>query len=148
VYCRGVVVTTDTSSNTIPRRSYVNSYNANYITVATIEYDIVCRIAFSWGFDIIIDMAIWGGKMTSKIVKCKCTHFMQDEINGAGNRTANGTQNGQFRCTVCGTLHGSTSIVASTAKVAEQPQHKKAIEKKKKGEKKEINKKSLKGGKR
>ena len=82
------------------------------------------------------------------MVRCKCTHFGQDEINGVGNRTANETRNGQFRCTVCGTLHGSTSIVAPV-KVAEQPvQHKKAIEKKKKGEKKEINKKSLKGGKR
>lgn len=86
--------------------------------------------------------------MTSKIVKCNCAHFTQDEMNGVGNRTANETRNGQWRCTVCGTLHGSTSTVTPMKVKVEQPvQQKKAVEKKK-GEKKEINKKSLKGGKR
>lgn len=86
--------------------------------------------------------------MTSKIVKCNCTHFMQDEINGVGNRTANETRTGQFRCTVCGTLHGSTSTVTPVKVKVEQPvQQKKAMEKKA-VEKKEINKKSLKGNKR
>jgi len=102
--------------------------------------------------------------MTSKIVKCTCTHFMQDEINGPGNRTANETRSGQFRCTVCGTLHGSSSITGAVKAKVEQPvQQKKAVEKKvvekKKGEKKTVDKKkgekktvekakSMKGGKR
>jgi hypothetical protein len=88
--------------------------------------------------------------MTSKIVKCNCTHFTQDEINGVGNRTANETRNGQFRCTVCGTLHGSTSTVTQVKAKVEQPvQQKKAVEKKKVGEKKVVEKtKSLKGNKR
>jgi hypothetical protein len=89
--------------------------------------------------------------MTSKVVKCTCIHPVQDEINGVGNRTANEIRNGQFRCTVCGALHGSTSGVTNIVKAkVEQPvQQKKAIEKKKKGEKKIVEKaKSLKGNKR
>ena len=92
--------------------------------------------------------------MTSKTVKCNCVHFTQDEINGPGNRTANETRNGQFRCTVCGALHGSTSVTSSAKAKVEQPaQQKKAVEKKvvekKKGEKKTVEKaKSMKGGKK
>lgn len=92
--------------------------------------------------------------MTSKVVKCNCTHCMQDEINGLGNRTANETRSGQFRCTVCGTLHGSSSATSTVKAKVEQPvQQKKAVEKKvvekKKGEKKVVEKaKSMKGGKR
>ena len=84
--------------------------------------------------------------MTSKIVKCNCAHSMQDEMNGAGNRNANEMKDGRFRCTVCGTVHGSGAT--TTVKAKEQPvQQKKAVEKKV-VDKKAAGKTSLKGGKR
>jgi hypothetical protein len=85
--------------------------------------------------------------MTSKIVKCNCAHSMQDEINGVGNRNANEMKDGRFRCTVCGTIHGSGA--ATAVKVKEQPvQQKKAVEKEVVDKKKDGKKASLKGNKR
>ena len=85
--------------------------------------------------------------MTSKIVKCNCVHSMQDEVNGVGNRNANEMKDGRYRCTICGTVHGSGAATAAKAK--EQPiQQKKAVEKKVVDKKKDEKKASLKGGKR
>jgi hypothetical protein len=94
-----------------------------------------------------------------KIIKCTCLHSYQDELYGAGMRAANPTASGQFRCTVCGTVHGSQSastvVVKKAAEpaVKTQPAAKKTPEKKKPDDKKKDNKGkekkgSLKGGKR
>ena len=82
--------------------------------------------------------------MTSKIVKCTCNHPMQDSLYGSGNRCANETRSGQYRCTSCGALIGSAQVMSTTvsqkvaAKKAEPVKTTKEPEKKK----------SLKGGKR
>jgi hypothetical protein len=97
-----------------------------------------------------------------KILKCTCKHEFQDSLYGAGNRAMNDMKSGQFRCTVCGTVHGSTSSSTPTqiskpvATKSEKPvvkeTPKKVIDKKiggKSTEKKPKEKKtSMKGGKR
>jgi hypothetical protein len=68
---------------------------------------------------------------------------MQDEMNGYGNRTANETRSGTFRCTVCGALYGPGAVDTQTKVKVEPIQQKKAVEKK------VVEKaKSMKGGKR
>lgn len=106
--------------------------------------------------------------MTSKLVKCTCTHADQDKMYGQGNRMANETRSSQLRCTVCGTLHGSASMVTTTKKASspaaepakKEPEKKvvfkaktekkdtKAKDTKAKPDKKADKKKSLKGSKR
>ena len=81
--------------------------------------------------------------MTSKIVKCACIRPAMDILYGEGNRCANETRSGQFRCTACGALIGSAKIMSTTVsqKVAAkkvEPVKEKEVDKKK----------SLKGGKR
>jgi len=106
--------------------------------------------------------------MTTKIIKCNCKHNWQDEAYGYGNRVANETRNGQFRCTVCGSVSGSQSVTQIVAKkevatginkasenvVATKKPEKVTTKKKvagdKKGKKDEkpLKKPSMKGGKR
>ena len=83
--------------------------------------------------------------MTSKIVKCTCKHPVQDSMYGVGNRCANETRSGQYRCTSCGALIGSAQIMSTTVlkKVAA-----KKVEPVKIDKKEPDKKKSLKGGKR
>lgn len=99
--------------------------------------------------------------MTSKLIKCTCSHEDQDKMYGQGNRMANEARTGQYRCTVCGTLHGSAQSFTPVVK-AKEPEPAKKVEKKvpaKKAEKKVTTKgepksksaekkKSVKGGKR
>ena len=87
-----------------------------------------------------------------KIVKCTCQHSYQDELYGKGNRCANETRTGQFRCTVCQALHGSASLTTAVkAKPAAptEPVAKKEPEKAKDAKaEKPAKKASLKGNKR
>jgi len=87
----------------------------------------------------------------SDIVKCTCKHSYQDSLYGIGNRVANSMRTGQSKCTVCGTVHGSQSVVKS-AKIKD-PVVKEIVKVEKKSEvkdekKKDDKKKSVKGGKR
>jgi rubrerythrin len=47
--------------------------------------------------------------MSAKVVACNCKHEFQDEHYGKGKRLANLTGKGEYRCTVCGTLHRGPS---------------------------------------
>jgi len=102
--------------------------------------------------------------MTSKVVRCTCAHKYQDELYGAGNRMANELRNGQFKCTVCGSVVGSSQSIHQAPKaketekevVKEKAVKEKAVKEKstkapdkKVGEKdKKKGKSSMKGGKR
>jgi len=102
--------------------------------------------------------------MTSKVVRCTCAHKYQDELYGAGNRMANELRNGQFKCTVCGSVVGSSQSIHQAPKaketekevVKEKAVKEKAVKEKstkapdkKAGEKdKKKGKGSMKGGKR
>jgi len=95
--------------------------------------------------------------MTTKIIKCNCKNDWQDETYGFGNRVANETRNGQFRCTVCGLVSGSqsvTQVIVKKEPVKEIAKPEKVVTKKvagdKKGKKddKPLKKPSMKGGKR
>jgi hypothetical protein len=93
--------------------------------------------------------------MSTKTIKCNCSNEYQDEVYGVGNRAANETSNGQYRCTVCGVVVGSAQTVTVSKKEATKESPTKAGPSKskkaeKKGEKstKLSAKKSLKGGKR
>lgn len=54
----------------------------------------------------------------TEIIKCTCNHPFQDEIYGFHNRAANSMRSGQLKCTVCGTIIGSKSIVPQSDKIA------------------------------
>ena len=82
--------------------------------------------------------------MTSKLVKCTCSSVDQDKMYGQGNRMANEARTGQYRCTVCSTLHGSASAVITTKK-AKEPAAEPAKTEKKAPTKKEPEKKNEKG---
>lgn len=90
----------------------------------------------------------------SDIIKCSCKHEFQDSMYGKGNRVSTPMKNGQLRCTVCGTLHGTASITKAkpTVKITTEPTDAKVEvkkdEKKDVDVKKDDKKKSLKGGKR
>ena len=102
--------------------------------------------------------------MTSKVVRCTCAHKYQDELYGVGNRMANELRNGQFKCTVCGSVVGSSQSIHQAPKaketekevVKEKAVKEKAVKEKstkapdkKAGEKdKKKGKGSMKGGKR
>lgn len=74
-----------------------------------------------------------------KTVKCTCKHEFQDSQYGAGNRMANENRSGQYRCTVCGTLHGSASMVTASKK-AKEPEPEPVKKEPEKKEKKPIKK--------
>lgn len=85
-------------------------------------------------------------------MKCSCKHTMQDELYGHGNRIANLMRSGQYKCTVCSTILGSSQAAAvqyakpaAKEPVKEQPA-KKTEDKGKKDKK--AGKGSMKGGKR
>jgi len=80
--------------------------------------------------------------MTSKIVKCTCSHADQDKMYGQGNRMANETRSAQLRCTVCGTLHGSASLATAVKKASPAAEPAKKEPEKKVISKKESEKKS------
>jgi len=82
--------------------------------------------------------------MTTKLVKCTCAHEVQDTMYGKGNRMANEARTGQYRCTVCSTLHGSASLTTATKK-AKEPIAEPAKTEKKAPAKKEPEKKNEKG---
>lgn len=88
----------------------------------------------------------------SDIIKCSCEHEFQDKIYGRGNRVSTPMRNGQLRCTVCGTLHGTASITKAkpTVKITTEPVVDVKVVKsaEKTDAKKDDKKKSLKGGKR
>lgn len=90
--------------------------------------------------------------MSTKIIRCNCTHKIQDGLYGVGNRVANEMKNGQFRCTVCDTIVGSQSVQIAKVKepVKEQVKEKieKEVDKKGKPTVKKERRYSLKGGKR
>ena len=73
------------------------------------------------------------GTIMTSIVRCTCKNSAQDEMYGVGNRVANELRNGQLRCTVCSTIHGSTSVTRPT-------QADKIVEKQKEEPKKEDKK--------
>lgn len=75
-----------------------------------------------------------------KTVKCTCKHEFQDSLYGAGNRMANENRSGQYRCTVCGTLHGSASMVTASKKAKEPEPEPVKKEPEKKPEKKPVKK--------
>ena len=100
-------------------------------------------------------------------VRCTCKHPFQDSLYGIGNRATTPMKSGQMRCTVCGIVHGSQSVVKTakapvitqeTAKTEKKPDVKvdkkpgpKVSKKKpdvKDEKKKDDKKKSVKGGKR
>jgi hypothetical protein len=89
----------------------------------------------------------------SDIVRCTCKHPFQDSLYGVGNRVTTPMRSGQAKCTVCGTVHGSQSVV-KIAKVKEPVKEIVKTEKKvesksdKKSDTKDDKKKSLKGGRR
>jgi hypothetical protein len=102
--------------------------------------------------------------MTSKVVRCTCAHKYQDELYGAGNRMANELRNGQYCCTVCGSIVGSSQNIHQAPKAKEpepevvkekvkekvvKEKVKEKVPDKKAGEKdKKKGKSSMKGGKR
>ena len=57
--------------------------------------------------------------MSSKIIRCTCAHEFQDGLYGVGNRMANELRNGQFSCTVCGSVVGSSQSVHQAPKAKE-----------------------------
>jgi hypothetical protein len=88
-----------------------------------------------------------------KIIKCSCKSDFQDLTYGTSMRAMNPTAHGQFRCTVCGTLHGAPSTAVTPVKKTTEPGPKVQPAAKKTPEKKTDNKGkekkgSLKGGKR
>jgi hypothetical protein len=97
--------------------------------------------------------------MSSKIIRCTCAHEFQDGLYGVGNRMANELRNGQFSCTVCGNVVGSSQSIHQAPK-AKEPEKEVVKEKvvkekdvkkspdKKKEENKRERKPSMKGGKR
>jgi hypothetical protein len=52
--------------------------------------------------------------MATTIVKCTCKNSTQDILYGIGNRLANQTRSGQWRCTVCGNVSGSVYTTSPT----------------------------------
>lgn len=92
--------------------------------------------------------------MVTQLVKCTCTHESQDNLHGKGNRMANTMRTGQLKCTVCGTIHGVSSLASTTkAKAKEttpEPAKKAPVTRtnEKKNAKSPEKKKSMKGGKR
>lgn len=107
--------------------------------------------------------------MTTKLMKCTCNHAFQDEMYGYRNRMANEMRSGQYRCTSCSTVLGSSQSIAQQVKkepakdvVKEAPKKEErksgpSVSKKKEvkkdiklkgSEKKNVKKSSMKGGKR
>jgi len=106
--------------------------------------------------------------MTGKIIKCTCNHAYQDELYGYRNRVANDMRTGQYKCTVCGNVVGSSQSIIQQVKkeepkkeepkkeepkkevkkVVKKVENKKDLKIKSPDEKKEKKKTSLKGGKR
>jgi hypothetical protein len=75
----------------------------------------------------------------SQILKCTCTHSFQDKMYGRGFRVHTILkQDGQARCTVCGTTHSYSSKVhkeeAKKATVTPAEKAKQSLEKKEKKE--------------
>jgi hypothetical protein len=86
----------------------------------------------------------------SEIIKCMCKHPYQDMLYGVGNRVANRMRSGQMKCTVCGAISGSKSVISQVDKVAiakmkKEVEEVKKVEEKSKEVKEEKSKKTGKG---
>jgi hypothetical protein len=47
----------------------------------------------------------------TKVLRCSCQHDYQDETYGVGLRVHNLKMNGQYACTVCGTIRGAAQTI-------------------------------------
>jgi|GEM_PF-1710077 len=76
--------------------------------------------------------------MTSKLIKCSCSHEEQDKMYGQGNRMANEMRTGQLKCTVCGTITGTQSAIQTTKIKAKETAPEPVKEPEKKGKEKRV----------
>lgn len=48
---------------------------------------------------------------SDNIKQCSCEHAFQDERYGKGKRVCTKMANGQYKCTVCSSTHGTSKTV-------------------------------------
>jgi hypothetical protein len=86
--------------------------------------------------------------MPSKFITCTCKNECQDKLYGVGKRVANEMRSGQVKCTVCSTVHGSTSLTMPTKSVKSKEKPAEPAAATGNDEKPGTKKRSLKGNKR